>query len=246
MTSTALNDAFKDADLPTITELVRLAEMSERYEDMCFFARLMVEKKSAEKQKIETEERNLLSVAYKNVVGSKRGAWRTLAPDGDDDGDGALLARYRKVVEQELKDVCHEILALLDNHLIPMVKGSGDETEVFFLKMAGDYYRYLCEIDQGQENVDNANKYYQQAWDVGEKTLSSVHPTRLGLALNFSVCKYEILKDSKAACKMAKEAFDEAIDKLDDIEDSSYKDATLIMQLLRDNLTLWTSEEADE
>jgi hypothetical protein len=245
-TSAALSGAFSDASASDLLELVRWAETAERYEDMCYFSRCLVEKRSAAKEKIETEERNLLSVAYKNLVGSKRGAWRVLTPESEDEAEVELLSRYRKVVEKEVNDVCREVLALIDEHLIPLVKGGGDEAEVFFLKMGGDYYRYLCEIDQSEENVQSANKYYQSAWEVAEKVLTSVHPTRLGLALNFSVCKYEVLKDSKAACKMAKEAFDQAIDKLDDIEDASYKDATLIMQLLRDNLTLWTSEDADE
>jgi len=237
---------FDDVEADKLTELVRLAEMAERYEDMCFFVRKLVEKRAAAGTKLEPDERNLVSVAYKNVVGAKRGAWRTLAPEDEDGAELELLGRYRAVVEKELKDVCKEILDLLDQSLIPLVKGSGDEDEVFFYKMAGDYYRYLCEIDLSDENVESARKNYQAAWEIAVEKLSKVHPTRLGLALNFSVCYYEILKDSKQACKMAKEAFDDAIDKLDDIEDASYKDATLIMQLLRDNLTLWTSEENDE
>ena len=44
------------------------------------------------------------------------------------------------------------------------------------------------------------------------------------------------------ACKLAKEAFDNAIAEIDDLHDDTYKDSTLIMQLLRDNLTLWTSD----
>ena len=70
----------------------------------------------------------------------------------------------------------------------------------------------------------------------------STHPIRLGLALNYSVFYYEISKDPKKACKMARDAFDDAIADLDNVEDEFYKDATLIMQLLRDNLTLWTEE----
>ena len=76
--------------------------------------------------------------------------------------------------------------------------------------------------------------------------LSPTHPIRLGLALNFSVFHYEIMQNAKKACKMARDAFDDAIADLDSVADEFYKDATLIMQLLRDNLTLWTEEvEAD-
>merc|ERR1712169_92871 len=82
---------------------------------------------------------------------------------------------------------------------------------------------------------------YQSAMDAAEG-LVETHPTRLGLALNYSVCYYEILKQPEKACQLAKEAFDAAIQKLDSLTDDSYKDSTLIMQLLRDNLTLWTSE----
>merc|ERR1712083_1255238 len=88
----------------------------------------------------------------------------------------------------------------------------------------------------------NANTYYERAMDVAKQNLPETHPTRLGLALNFSVCYYEILKKPDKACELAKEAFDAAIEKLDTLNDASYKDSTLIMQLLRDNLTLWTSE----
>ena len=63
-----------------------------------------------------------------------------------------------------------------------------------------------------------------------------------GLALNFSVFYYEILNSPDRACRLAKTAFDDAIAELDTLSEESYKDSTLIMQLLRDNLTLWTSD----
>jgi len=74
------------------------------------------------------------------------------------------------------------------------------------------------------------------------KDLEETHPIRLGLALNFSVFYYEIKSNSEKATAMAKEAFDDAIGGLDNVADEYYKDSTLIMQLLRDNLTLWTSD----
>ena len=48
------------------------------------------------------------------------------------------------------------------------------------------------------------------------------------------------------ACHLAKQAFDDAIAELDSLSEESYRDSTLIMQLLRDNLTLWTSSDGGE
>ena len=85
---------------------------------------------------------------------------------------------------------------------------------------------------------------YQQASTIANKELPPTHPIRLGLALNFSVFYYEILNSPDRACHIAKQAFDDAIAELDTLSEESYKDSTLIMQLLRDNLTLWTSDNA--
>lgn len=68
----------------------------------------------------------------------------------------------------------------------------------------------------------------------------------MGLALNFSVFYYEILNSPDRACHLAKQAFDDAIAELDSLSEESYRDSTLIMQLLRDNLTLWTSSDSGE
>merc|ERR1711902_307299 len=155
--------------------------------------------------------------------------------------------KYKKIVEDELEAICNEVLELLTKHLCKNVEGNGDETEVFYLKMCGDYYRYLSEFrTESEDYKSQTEKYYKKAMDVAQANLTETHPTRLGLALNFSVCYYEILKKPEQACELAKEAFDAAIEKLDTLNDASYKDSTLIMQLLRDNLTLWTSEAADE
>ena len=72
--------------------------------------------------------------------------------------------------------------------------------------------------------------------------MKSTHPIKLGLALNYSVFYYEVKNDPGIACQLAKKAFDDAIADIDQIEEDQYKDATTIMQLIRDNLTLWTSE----
>lgn len=109
----------------------------------------------------------------------------------------------------------------------------------------GDYHRYLAEFLTGAARSDSAkeaHEAYKTATDVAQTELAPTHPIRLGLALNFSVFYYEILNSPDRACHLAKQAFDDAIAELDTLSEESYKDSTLIMQLLRDNLTLWTSD----
>jgi len=108
--------------------------------------------------------------------------------------------------------------------------------------MKGDYHRYYAEtsIDQDQKNL--ALESYTQALEIATQSLSPAHPIRLGLALNFSVFYYEILKSPERGCTLAKNAFDDAVPELDALDEESYKESTLIMQLLRDNLTLWTED----
>ena len=77
-------------------------------------------------------------------------------------------------------------------------------------------------------------------------SLAPTHPIRLGLALNYSVFLYEVQQKNNEACELAKKAFDDAIAELDTLDEESYKDSTLIMQLLRDNLTLWTSDDGEQ
>jgi len=114
--------------------------------------------------------------------------------------------------------------------------------------MKGDYYRYLAEFASGETRENAAAESlsaYKKATEVAEKDLAPTHPIRLGLALNFSVFYYEIMNQPENACTLAKKAFDDAIAELDTLSEESYKDSTLIMQLLRDNLTLWTSDMGD-
>jgi 14-3-3 protein epsilon len=112
--------------------------------------------------------------------------------------------------------------------------------------MKADYYRYMSEFqvdDDRKDSSENALSAYKTANESATQGLPPTHPIRLGLALNFSVFYYEILNAPDKACHLAKAAFDDAIAELDTLPEDSYKDSTLIMQLLRDNLTLWTSDQ---
>ncbi|XP_038702387.1 14-3-3-like protein GF14 kappa isoform X1 [Tripterygium wilfordii] len=232
--------------------LAKLAEQAERYEEMVQFMEKLVTAATPTSE-LTVEERNLLSVAYKNVIGSLRAAWRIISSieqkeEGRKNEDQVVLVKeYRSKVETELSAVCAGILRLLDSNLIPSAAAS--ESKVFYLKMKGDYHRYMAEFKAGEERkaaAEDTMIAYKAAQDIALADLAPTHPVRLGLALNFSVFYYEILNSSEKACSMAKQAFEEAIAELDTLGEESYKDSTLIMQLLRDNLTLWTSDMQEQ
>ncbi|KAB1994316.1 hypothetical protein ERO13_D13G081500v2 [Gossypium hirsutum] len=225
--------------------LAKLAEQAERYEEMVESMK-KVAKLDCE---LTVEERNLLSVGYKNVIGARRASWRIMSSiEQKEESKGneenvKLIKGYRRKVEEELSNICTDILSIIDKHLIP--SSSSGEATVFYYKMKGDYYRYVAEFKTDQERKEAAEqslKGYEAASAAANTDLPSTHPIRLGLALNFSVFYYEIMNSPERACHLAKQAFDEAISELDTLSEESYKDSTLIMQLLRDNLTLWTSD----
>ncbi|EAT88839.2 hypothetical protein SNOG_03634 [Parastagonospora nodorum SN15] len=202
---------------------------------------------------LTVDERNLLSVAYKNVVGTRRASWRIISSiEQKEESKGTekhvgTIRDYRQKIETELEKVCQDVLNVLDDSLIP--KAESGESKVFYHKMKGDYHRYLAEFASGEKRkvaATAAHEAYKTATDVAQTELTPTHPIRLGLALNFSVFYYEILNSPDRACHLAKQAFDDAIAELDSLSEESYRDSTLIMQLLRDNLTLWTSSDGAE
>ncbi|KAF7139010.1 hypothetical protein RHSIM_Rhsim07G0210400 [Rhododendron simsii] len=336
--------------------MAKLAEQAERYEEMVKFMETLVVSHTPSTE-LTVEERNLLSVAYKNVIGSLRAAWRIVSSieqkeeSRKNEEHVVLVKDYRSKVEAELSGICAGILRLLEENLVP--SAATGESKVFYLKMKGDYHRYMAEFKVGDERKeaaeDTMNAYkaaqvvfvfevfenreiraedtiysvfvgylfvfrvlgamnaykagqssiyscvvrvrnrgiravvavvcacrvvdvysliimklelhlqllcvlaaedtmnaYKAVKDIALADLAPTHPIRLGLALNYSVFYYEILNSSDKACSMAKQAFEEAIAELDTLGEESYKDSTLIMQLLRDNLTLWTSDMQDQ
>ncbi|KAJ3002994.1 14-3-3 protein [Thoreauomyces humboldtii] len=228
--------------------MAKLAEQAERYDEMVSYMKAS----STLGVELTVEERNLLSVAYKNVIGARRASWRIVSSieqkeeSKGNDGQVKKIKDYRIKIEGELSEVCSDILNVLDEHLIPSAEAG--ESKVFYYKMKGDYHRYLAEFAQSEkrkEAASHAHDAYKAASDIAQTELAPTHPIRLGLALNFSVFYYEILNSPDRACHLAKQAFDDAIAELDTLSEESYKDSTLIMQLLRDNLTLWTSDLQD-
>lgn len=193
----------------------------------------------------------MLSVAYKNWIGSRRTAWRAIsAVEQKEEAKGSkfldLLRAYKTKIENEVENICNDIAELLDKSLIPKVNGA--EPEVFYLKMKADYFRYFAECVTGEKNTkagDVASDFYKKASDKAA-SLPATNPLKLGLCLNYSVFLYEIKNSPEQACTLAKTTFDSAIGDLEQLEDEQYKESASIMQLLKDNLTLWTADMQEE
>ncbi|EZG46380.1 14-3-3 family protein [Gregarina niphandrodes] len=236
----------------------RMAENAERFDDMVSFIRKACESST---EPLGPNERNYLSVAYKNSVGARRNALRCLTAmkhkyeQKEASINVKIIDDYYAAVLEELVGICNEVLNLIDKQILrPEVLNdlkddlSAREFKVFFHKMYADYYRYLSEFATGGDKtvaIQKASENYKKAMESASQGLPPSHPIRLGLCLNYSVFLYEIEDQPKEAKELAKKAFDEALDNLDSAGELEYKDSTLILQLLRDNTTLWCSQDND-
>jgi hypothetical protein len=193
---------------------------------------------------VTSDERNLLSVAFKNLISSKRAACRTIAAIEQNPKYAKFsdaLAKYKTEIEEKLTGDCQKVVDMINKKVL--AKPCDGESKAFFVKMVGDYYRYIAENAKGaqlEQVKQNALKAYNEANQIA---LPPCNPIKLGLALNFSVFHYEVMKNHKAACELADKALQEALDKIDELEEDDFRDAKSIIELLKENLTLWKEEE---
>ncbi|KAG8218695.1 14-3-3 domain-containing protein [Butyriboletus roseoflavus] len=230
--------------------LAKVAEEAERYEDLVAQIKGLIHTYGT----LTIEERNLLSVAYKNITNALRSSWRII--DSLEKLESSrmagrhskhqvqLISQQRNRVEYELAEVCKDIVKLLDDYLLSTAE-PGEET-VFYYKMKGDYFRYLAEFAQQSDRSNYSDlslAAYKYAYKHALAKLEATHPTRLGLALNFAVYYHDVRKSPERACHLGKHAFDEAVACLN--ESSSVqvmRDSMMILQLLRDDLVIWSGE----
>ena len=226
--------------------MARVADQAERYEDMVEFLTEVIQLKEED---LTTEERNLLSVGFKNLISSSRAAWRTVGAieqNGKYAEYSSDCAVYKTKVEAELADKCKKVINIVKDNSLP--KAKEPESQTFYLKMIGDYYRYIAETAKDAlltEVTNAALKYYQSATESA-KSLKPYNSTRLGLALNFSVFHYEVKCDIPKACALAEEALDQAKENIDNMDNEDARDALSIVELLKENLSLWKEEGEDD
>lgn len=225
--------------------MARVAEQAERFDDMVDFLKPILKNKGGD---FSVEERNLLSVGFKNLIGGKRTAIRTITAIEQNtkyQKYGSALQHYKKKIEGELQKDCQNIINMIKNDAMKAL--ADPEGKAFFLKMVGDYYRYMAESAQADlltQAREGALEHYKQA-DAAGKDLPACNPIKLGLALNFSVFYYEVMQDNKQACQLAETALQDAMNKIDDVDEETFRDAKSIIELLKENLTLWKEEEGD-
>jgi len=232
--------------------LAKLAEQAERWDDVIKQLKSIISYSDA---RLSMEERNLLSIAYKHVTGTLRTSWRTVEGiEKQEINNGrashreqALIRRQREKIELELADACKDLLDLLDRQLVPAAEPG--EERVFYLKMQGDYYRYLAEFARRQDRERSAQlalEAYKASYKHAFSTLPSWHPTRLGVALNFSVYFHDVCGSPDRACHLAKHAFDEAVGAMHATPEHTFRDSLMILHLLRDDIILWSAEMLQE
>lgn len=106
----------------------KLAEQAERYDDMVAAMKAKVE----EKPTLESEERNLLSVAYKNVIGARRASWRMVSSLEQNDHEQnerkkEMIKAYRETIEEEMNKICMEVqvrLSFIMDHFCQLIVSS--------------------------------------------------------------------------------------------------------------------------
>lgn len=143
-----------------------------------------------------------------------------------------------------MTQMCNNIINIVENQCLPAAQSA--ETKAFFYKMIGDYYRYMAESHFEEAQMENIKQKalgnYKKSQDECA-SLNACNPIRLGLALNFSVFNYEVMNNQKLAVEVGEQALTQALEKIDDVDEQTFRDAKSIIELLKENLSLWKEED---
>lgn len=228
-----------------------LAEQCQRWEDVAE-AMMLVARMD---QPLNKEQRGLLAAGFKNTAGALRLVYRLARQDLEKEeqqeaGDASYKSTRKALLRKTLHIQGNAVNALSSRvlQLVRALKPESLEAGVFFMKMQADYHRYCAELDvrdDAQYYVTQATELYDKASAMAEAALDPLDCTRLAVALNRAVHYYEILRKGMKAMEICQKAFDDGIAGLDRLTDEPHT-CTLILQLLRDNLTLWKEDAERE
>lgn len=219
------------------------AQAQERFEDM---RKSMLHYVAVVGRQLTREERTMLALSYQNTTRLIRNALEAQKDGGFTPETDAYMNYLCTQLHVNIDELCH----VGKNILLPKAKADGEpEMLTYYFKMAGDYYRYLCDWDLGKdmgegktENVEKAKGFYTNAMKSAD-TLPISEPARLGTVLNFGVFTKEHLEGKTVALEMMKPIYEECYKLLETCDDETFKKSSVILSLMQDNCTLWENEE---
>jgi 14-3-3 protein epsilon len=239
-------------DFEKTTLRAKAAQLAEDWDDMAKYMKARCE----EDGHLLPQDRDLLSIAFKNSVDSRRHALRIAAATEEmawkqsrADNDKEKIARaYRKKVEDEVIKQCEDFIHLLKSKLLPIAERG--EAKVFYLKLMGDFCRYKIEAARDAEAklklTEAATETYDEALVEAKAHLLDTHPLRLGLALNYAVFQHTVLRDRDQAIRTAKAALYGAKKDLISLPEEAQRDTEELCISLQENVSNWESDIHDE
>ena len=212
----------------------------------------MEEIAKSKKNDLSIEEINLLTISFNNQITKKLNQIKILNKviAKDELTNSKYLktdTNIRDIIQRDINDICNKMINLCDNYLLN--KTEKNETKILYLKLRGQYYRYLSDVLENEQQKDankNAINSFNEAFELIDN-LSVTNPIRLGFILNYAIFQYEFLNDIDTAIKITKENFEIGINQLEKVNDNNeYQNASSILMLLKQNIDMWNNEKEKE
>ena len=223
--------------------LARISEKTGNYEEAIKYIEKIL---SVKKNDLTKEEKNILQAAYKHLFSELRSSWRTLCNVLDRESRQKncnireLVENLKNEIEIEMNKIYNKILQLIDENLLNRV--SNIESKIFYLKLKGDYNRYMIEYLKDEnlkkEKIDIILNSYNEGLELSKK-LSFTNEIKLGLILNFGVFYNDNLNDPKNALNITSDIYEGLIKEIDNLDDKQYKIINNIANLLKENIDNW-------
>ena len=224
--------------------LAMLAEQCERYKDMIEILENLI---NIKKEEMNLDEKNLISIAYKNYISEIRSAISIIITYENKEISKEkspyleYIKEYKEKIIKELEIECLKICNSIENIIMPKLETK--EKKVFFGKLKGDYYRYIAENTEGeikQKYSDLSLKTYNETL-IEANNLNYKNSNKLGLLLNLSVLYYEVNLNFNEALNLAKDTLNKGKEELNGVDEDNeqFKESISILNLLNDNIKMW-------
>lgn len=228
--------------------MVGLCEKTERFDDMLEF----IKRVSSLEQDLSKDERDMLNLACKEALNSRRRSWRALCnieklEEERENRYLSLIRDYRDRVEKEISKISEDVLILLDVKLIPMAISTNPEAHSSMVKLKADLHRYIAEVTVGEPHARNSERAlqgYNESLEVLKDYFPPSHPLRVSIELNKCVVMYEIMEKDEEAVTLANEVLKICKIEMSNLGDEDAAETAILLQLFKDNITLWTTDHA--